>query len=624
MLPCLIWGSLDGGTAMADAKKTNRDDGTPKSGLAKFMAALVSPLITIAIAIAVTLVTLAWDFTTPAKFIENLTYDMRMSLMAPAPRDDIVIVKMDDASMFAMQDQSACHCLSPVDKVWLGDIVADLSAKGAKAIALDILFSAWRTPEEYAAFVEKTKDLKTPIIAAVDPALTPGVDYPVAPNLRFANPNALVAREDDVVRVYDPHPNGMNSIAAELAAAEGVTPPRDDFIMRYRRGLETTGENRGALAPSFPAALVKDLPAGIFAGKTVLIGRITRFPEGESGILEDMHTTPLRFVSGHYDGTPGVEVHAHALSQILDGDRVYRPSLLWLAITVFAAALGGAALGRSSFRWWTATLIVLGALVLAVVGSFLALSYFNLMVSMLAPLTAFALCFFIQSRLAATQLQDERKLYSTALERYLAPQVIKRIEDGSEPVRIGADMRQITVMVTDLEDSSTLVATTPMQEFALIINGYFDGIYEVLWKHEAMLDKLTGDGVIVLFGAPIEYADHADRAIACARDMQVFSEQYRAEVMSRYGVKFGRTRVGLHSGEGLVGNFGGEKRFNYTAYGQVVVIAARLEAANKEYDTTVLFSEATLQRATAAGEVRALGEVSLKGVPQPIPVYTVV
>ncbi len=608
---------------MADAKTTSRDDGTPKSGFKAFMSAIVSPLVTIAIAIAVTLVTLAWDFTTPAKFIENLTYDMRMSVMAPPPRSDIVIVKMDDASMFAMQDQSACHCLSPVDKVWIGDIVADISAKGAEAIAIDILFSAWRTPEEYAAFVEKTKDLKTPIIAAVDPALTPGADYAVAPNLRLANANALVARDDDVVRVYDPHPNGLNSIAAELARAEGVAPPRDPFTMRYRRGLETTGENRGSLAPAFPAALVKDLPAEIFAGKTVLIGRVTRFAEGESGILEDMHATPLRFVSGHYDGTPGVEVHAHALSQMLDGDKVRQPSLIWLAISVFVAALGGAALGRSTFRWWAATLIVLGALVLAVVASFLALSMFGFMVSMLAPLTAFALAFFIQSRLAATQLVDERKLYSTALERYLAPQVIKRIEDGSEPVKIGADMRMITAMVTDLEDSSTLVATTPPQEFALIINGYFDGLYEVLWKHEAMLDKLTGDGVIVLFGAPIEYADHADRAIACARDIQIYSEVYRADVMSRFGVKFGRTRVGLHSGEALVGNFGGEKRFNYTAYGQVVVIAARLEAANKEYDTTVLFSEQTLQRAKAAGEVKALGEVNLKGVPQPIPVYTV-
>lgn len=594
-----------------------------KSGVAAFLQALISPLVTFGIALAVTLVTLAWDFTTAARFVENLTYDMRMSLAPKAPRDDIVIVKMDDASMLAMQAQSECNCFSPVDKVWVADIVNDLAAKGAKAVALDILFSAWRTEAEYAAFVEKTKDVRIPLIAAADPTLAPGTDYKVVPNMRYANPNALVAREDDVVRVYDPRPNGLASIATELAAVAGVRPPPREFIMRYRHAVTQEGENRGALAPSFPAAMVKDLPAELFAGKIVLIGRVTRFPEGESGILEDMHNTPLRFTAGHEDGTPGVEVHAHALSQMLDGDSVRTPPLLWLALSVFAAALGGAWLGRSSFRWWAATLVVLGALVAGVVGSWVALQFYGVMVGVLAPVTAFALCFFIQSRLSASQLEDERRLYATALERYLAPQVVKRIEDG-EPMQIGAVRREITVMVTDIENFSTVVGETTAEELALIMNGYFDGLYDVLWKHEAMLDKLTGDGVIVLFGAPFEDPDHAGRAIACARDIVAFSEGYRGEVERRFGRKMGRTRVGIHTGEALVGNFGGEKRFNYTAYGQIVVIAARLEAGNKEKGTHVLFSAETLNRAGNPGAIKPLGDIALKGVPQPVVVYTTV
>jgi adenylate cyclase len=600
-----------------------------KSGFQAFWHALVSPLVTVGIALAVTLVTLVWDLTTPAKFIENLTYDMRMSLSAPPPRDDIVIVKMDDASMYAMQEQSECHCFSPVDKVWLADIITDLSNKGVKAIGLDIIFSAWRTPEEYVAFLEKMKDVKTPVVAVVDPSIPPGQDgFFVVPNMRYASPNALVAREDDVVRRYDPHPDeevregGINALSAELHAVTGGKPPTEEFIVRYRAGIEKTGENRGALAPSFPAALVKDLPAEIFAGKTVLIGRVTRFPEGTSGILEDMHNTPLRFTAGHEDGTPGVEVHAHALSQMRDGDGVQVPSLLWLAISVFAAALGGAWLGRSTFRWWMATIVVLGVLVIGVGGAFAALQYFSVMVNVLAPVTAFGLCFFIQSRLAATQLQDERKLYSTALERYLAPQVIKRIEDG-EPMQISAERREITVMVSDIENFSTLVGTATMEDLALIMNGYFDGLYELLWKHEAMLDKLTGDGVIVLFGAPFEYPDHADRAVACARDIIEFSEGYRVEVSKRYGHTLGRTRMGLHTGVCLVGNFGGEKRFNYTAYGEVVVIAARLEAANKATDTHLLFSDATHSHLTRETATRKVDDIPLKGVVKPVPSYTI-
>jgi adenylate cyclase len=607
------------------ANEATKDAGgeTEKTPLQKLMAAISGPILTLGIALGVTLLSMLWDVSNPARLIENLTYDMRMASTAFKAQDDIVIVKMDDASMFAMQDASECRCLSPVDKVWLGEVVRDLSQKGAKAIALDILLSGWRTEEERQEFTRQIAGLPTPIIAAVDPSLRPGIDYQIVPNLKYASPNSLVAREDDVVRQYDPKPDGMASLASALAEVYGANVPKDIFTMRYRSGLPDDGsENRGAIAPSFPAALVKDLPAEMFAGKTVLIGRVTRFAKGQSGILEDMHSTPLRFMAGHADGTPGVEVHAHALSQMRQGDQLNRPGMLWTALTVLIAALGGAALGLSSFRLWVAAVVVLGAVVAVGFAAFGALSYFGLMVGLLAPVTAFALSFFIQSRLATTQLQQERKLYSTALERYLAPQVIKRIEDGSEPVQIGAQMKEVTMMVSDIENFSGLVASTPIREFEMIINGYFDGLYDVLWKHEAMLDKLTGDGLIAMFGAPIEHKDHADRAIACARDMETYTEAYRDEVEKRFNIRMGRTRIGLHSGEGLVGNFGGEKRFNYTAYGQVVVIAARLEAANKEAGTGIMFSDATLKLAKNPGPVREVGSIQLKGVPQPILTYT--
>jgi adenylate cyclase len=295
---------------------------------------------------------------------------------------------------------------------------------------------------------------------------------------------------------------------------------------------------------------------------------------------------------------------------------------MWLALSVFAAALLGALLGRSTLRWWVAgPLVVLGVAALAG-GAFFAFKHLGFMMKLIGPVTAFGLCFFIQSRLAQSQLQDERKLYSTALERYLAPQVISRIEQG-EPMTISAERREITVMVSDIESFSSLVAEASMEDLAAIMNGYFVGLYDVLWKHEAMLDKLTGDGVIVLFGAPFKYADHADRAIACARDITAFSEAYRKEVQAKYNHKLGRTRMGLHTGECLVGNFGGEKRFNYTAYGQVVVIAARLEAANKEFDTVVLFSEDTRRMTKRPVASRLVSEVKLKGVPHPVPAHTV-
>jgi adenylate cyclase len=155
-----------------------------------------------------------------------------------------------------------------------------------------------------------------------------------------------------------------------------------------------------------------------------------------------------------------------------------------------------------------------------------------------------------------------------------------------------------------------------------VINEYFDGVIDILWKHEAMIDKMTGDGIIAIFGAPVLSADHADRAIACAREIDGYALAIRERMIAR-GIRFGHTRMGISSGVGLVGNFGGQRRFNYTAYGEVVVIAARLEAANKAFNTRILFSGHTLKLARNREiPIEPVGEIDLKGVPVPIPAYT--
>ncbi|NDE01986.1 MAG: adenylate/guanylate cyclase domain-containing protein [Gammaproteobacteria bacterium] len=582
-------------------------------------------LAALAIAAAAAVAAVLFNFTTPARYVENLTYDLRMALAAPPPGEQLVIVKMDDRAVDEMRSQSACGCISPIDKDWLADVITALDDHGAKVVLVDYLFDTWRSKEEYASVAQKLGSLRTPVIVGAAPDRVPGKDFDVLPGIRYADARALVKDDyDDVVRSYDPLPGNRRSLAAATVEAVGGKVEPGVFRLRYRAPHPgANAENAGSLAPAFSAGDVAFLPAKFFVGKTVLIGRVSRSAGVDAETLgEDLHTTPLRYLPGHYDGTPGVEVHAHAVLQMLQKDRIIIPGLPWLGLIALIAALGGAALGRSAFSWLRALRWLVGLVVVGAAGGWAAFAGTSVMLPMVAPLSAFALAFFVVSRVAATQLLDERKMYATALERYLAPQVIRRIEDGSEPVEIGAKMRDITAMVSDLENSSTFLAETPVEQFSPIINGYFDGLFEVLWKHEAMLDKLTGDGVIVLFGAPVLHADHADRAIACARDIQEFSDRYRAEVMEKYGISFGRTRLGIHSGEALVGNFGGQKRFNYTAYGQTVVIAARLEASNKEYDTVVLLSEATLELAKAPGVLEYIGSLKLKGVPDPIRAYT--
>ncbi|NDD64573.1 MAG: hypothetical protein EBZ36_11460 [Acidobacteria bacterium] len=334
-----------------------------------------------------------------------------------------------------------------------------------------------------------------------------------------------------------------------------------------------------------------------------------------------MHATPLRFIRGHHDGTPGVEVHAHALDQMLRGDRITTPGWPFAFPLILAAALAGCVFGRSSLRWWATTVVILLSIASVFAVSAILLYGSGWMVELTSPGLAFALSYFITGRITSTQLRADRALYAGTLERYLAPQVIERIVDGREPVEIGASSREITVLATDIADFSVLVGGTDPALFSSLINGYFDGVIDVLWRHEAMLDKLTGDGLIAIFGAPVEQADHAHRAIACAREIDVFAEAYRAQVSETHSVRFGQTRMGLHSGPALVGNFGGDKRFNYTAYGETVVIAARLEAANKSVGSRILVSRSTVSAAGEVKNARSVGLVELKGVSEPVEAY---
>lgn len=562
--------------------------------------------------------------TTPVRFVENLTYDLRQQVGPPPIETPFVLIKIDDTAVNAMRDASPCKCLSPIYKPWLGDLLATLDRKEVKAVGVDYLLDIWESEAEFQDFQNRIKDTKAPIVAVVDPQLTAGVDYPVAPKLRYADARALVSSDfDDVIRRYDPKPSRYWSLAAEVGRAIGVKPPEKAFNIRYREPHpEARAENAGAIGPAYSAAFVDVLPDDFFKGRIAFIGRVTRSATVDADTpKEDMHATPLRFRAGHERGTPGVEVHMHALAQMAEGDRVRMPAWWMEAVIVLASALGGSMLGRSTQRWWVSVGIVLAAIVLGSVGAFALYAYSAFMAPMTTPAIGFAVGFFVLSRLAAAELQTQRAFYSSTLERYLAPQVIDRMVEGQEEVKIGAEEREITVMISDLENFSNLVASLDLETFEGVINEYFDGVIDILWKHEAMIDKMTGDGIIAIFGAPVPTTDHADRAIACAREIDAFGLDIRSRMIER-GIKFGYTRMGLSSGIGLVGNFGGERRFNYTAYGEVVVIAARLEAANKTFGTRILFSGDTLRLAKIDVPIRPVGEIDLKGVPLPIPAYT--
>jgi adenylate cyclase len=144
-----------------------------------------------------------------------------------------------------------------------------------------------------------------------------------------------------------------------------------------------------------------------------------------------------------------------------------------------------------------------------------------------------------------------------------------------------------------------------------VLNTYLDRMVRIAFDHGGTLDRIVGDSVAIMFSAPVIQPDHRARALACALDMHAFAESYAAEMAAR-GFAFGSTRIGVHTGEVIVGNFGGEAMFDYRALGDAVNTAARLESVNRHLGTRICVSEATLSGCPGAA-ARPVGLLVMKG-----------
>ncbi len=198
-----------------------------------------------------------------------------------------------------------------------------------------------------------------------------------------------------------------------------------------------------------------------------------------------------------------------------------------------------------------------------------------------------------------------------ALSRYFSPNLAERLASDTAGVELAGQRRDIAAMFTDVTDFTSLAEALEPEVLARLLNEYLSGMIEAVFAHEGTVAKIVGDALQILFGAPGEQADHAARAVACARDLDAFAEALRARWLAD-GVAVGTTRIGVHAGGAIVGNFGGSRFFDYTAYGDTVNTAARLEAANKPLGTRVCISAAVAEQVEGFGG-RPIGDLLLRG-----------
>lgn len=204
------------------------------------------------------------------------------------------------------------------------------------------------------------------------------------------------------------------------------------------------------------------------------------------------------------------------------------------------------------------------------------------------------------------------------LGRYFSANLVKRLTENPALLRVGGERKELSFVFTDLAGFTSLVENNDPEVVVPLLNGYLNELVQVAFKHEGTVDKIVGDAVHVIFGAPVTQPDHASRAIACALEMDAVAEQYRDQVAA--DICIGVTRIGVNSGPAIVGNFGGDALFDYTAHGDAINTAARLEGANKYLGTRICISEATMS-GVSNFYGRPIGTLWLKGKSQGTEVF---
>jgi adenylate cyclase len=357
-------------------------------------------------------------------------------------------------------------------------------------------------------------------------------------------------------------------------------------------------ERQQRLIPAWKVLAGEVTPDDV-AGRLVLVG------SSAQGLM-DLRFSPLGGV------VPGVEAHAQILEQALTDSFLYRPN--WAvaveAITLVVAGMGIGLLALYSGALLSAvvTATALGA---TVWGGWYAFSAQHLLIDSIVPAIGIFAAFLLGSMVHHFTSERRQRWVRQAFSRYVSPNLVNHIVNNPDSLELGGRRLTCSFVFTDLAGFTGLMEKIDPGEAVALLNRYLDEMIHIAFAHEGTLDRIVGDAVAIMFSAPVHQPDHQKRAFDCALAMQRYATQYALDLQAR-GIPFGHTRIGVHCGEVIVGNFGGSTIFDYRALGDPVNTAARLESVNKHLGTRVCVSEDVLSGVPGA-QARRVGRLTLKG-----------
>ncbi len=530
----------------------------------------------------------------------------------PAPSQDVVIVRIDASSF-----QSVARPW-PWPRAQHARLVEALTAAGARAVVFDVVFDA--ATEDDAAFADAIAAHGGVVLAAERAVeLTPYarvdvISRPVRPlrlaaaGTGFAN---LPTDPDGRARRLPQDPDGLAAVTARLLAP--AARPALEGWTRYR---DPAVPFRSA---SYYQALTPEeaLPEGFFEDAVVFVGLALEASPVARGAGADRIAAPAGFFDSPF--IPGVEAHAHVFETLRAGDALRPAAGIWggtaaalaFALSILAALSSGRRPGLG---------LAFGAAGLAGLALWAAWTFQAGVVTPVAgAATGLGLSLIASGFAALRRARQDRARLARGFRRYVAPGVLSRVLSDPAAPALGGARREITALVTDLEGSTGLMEKLAPNAQADLLRAYLDAIGATVLAHEGLIDQFIGDSVVALFNAPAEQPDHAARALACALAIDAAAERFRKDAAQR-GLQVGATRIGVQTGIALVGNFGAAERFHYTAMGDVMNVASRLESAGKVLGCRVLIGAETAARAGDAG-FRPAGLLRLAGRAEPVEAF---
>lgn len=551
---------------------------------------------------------------------ELQTLDARFAIRGSRrPPSNIVFVQI---SQQAEQELESRHlrARSPLPRRYDAQVIDRLRRAGARAIAIDVEFIHETNPREDNELIEAVAHAHGKVVLGTVNVGVVGTTPIFGGSSRLlreigARPAEvrLTLDSDGAVRRFARQYNGLASfpvVAAEVMKGGRIS------ASTFEHGtlpIDFAGPPEAFHSISFARVMRGDFPAGEFRGKLAIVG-------ASSPILQDVHAT----ATTGSQTMPGPEIWANAAATLLAGVPL-RDAPGWLDVLLIVLLGVVVPLSSARLRQWRS---LLDALALALVFSVVVQVAFDsgLIVTYVYPLLALALgtlgtiaLLYMVETIERARVHD---LFARFVPADVVDQVVARAGDN---LRLGAVERDCTVLFSDLRGFTSFAEQLPAARVIEVVNCYLSEMTEAILGAGGTLIAYMGDGIMAVFGAPLEQPDHADRALAAAREMI----GPRLSAFNRWIAEQGHDHhfvmgVGINSGLVMAGNIGSEQRVEYTALGDTTNTASRLEGMTKDSGHMLFVADSTRERLQSPpGDLVLVGELEVRGRVAAVPVWTI-